>query len=64
MIMIKSVKFKSDEVSKLASITTRRDRLGNVFYYVEFYHSCDVGTIGFRCDNLSSCIDIIKNNLA
>ncbi len=61
--MIKPVKYKSDAVSQLASISTRRDRLGNIFYYVEFFHSHDVGVIGFRCDNLSSCIDVIKNNL-
>lgn len=61
--MKRPLKYNSDEVDKIASISTRTDKLGNVFFYVEYFHSYDVGMLGFKCDSLFTAVDIIKNNI-
>lgn len=53
-------KFKSDIVNNILTIDTRRDKLGNVFYYLEF--SFEGKARGYRFEYLSSVIDFISSN--
>ena len=61
--MIKPNKYNSVEMEQICSISSRMDKLGNLFYYVEFYHSSDVGFTAARFAHLSSAMDFITNNL-
>lgn len=61
--MKQPIKYKSDEIEVIASISTRKDRLGNVFYAVEYLHSREIGTLMHRFTHLSSAIDFIQSNL-
>lgn len=54
-------KYNSDVVSNKLVVTTRRDKLGEDFFIVEFEDSC----LGFQYaafKNFSSVIDFINSN--
>ncbi len=57
-------KYNSNRVRLLTSIECRQSKDGKVFFYVEIWHSHDVGMLGFRFESLSSAYDFIKSNLS
>lgn len=63
LIMVPS-KYNSNCVRLLTSIESRQAKDGKVFFYVEIWHSHDVGMLGFRFESLASAYDFIKSNLS
>lgn len=55
-----SNKFKSDFLNSVLTIETRRDKLGDVFYYIEFLF--EGKRRGYRFEKLSSVIDFVNSN--
>lgn len=49
--------FKSEKVSDVIKLTSRRDKLGNIHYYVEYD-----GDRYCRFKHLSSAIDFVESN--
>lgn len=53
--------YSSEEVTKELSISTRSDKLGNIFHYVEYLNN-DGSSDYARFEHLSSALDFIHSN--
>lgn len=54
-------KYNSEQVNTVVTVTSRRDRLGNVFFYVEYERKGEI--IGLALSDFSSVLDFVRNNL-
>lgn len=55
---MKALKFKTSEKARLFSVSMRQDRLGNLFYFVEYDGE------NYLCfESFSSVLDFVKNNM-
>lgn len=53
--------YKTEEVKQDITLTTRRDKLGNVFHVVEYVDNHDKSDYAFFT-HLSSALDFIQSN--
>ena len=53
--------YKTEELAQDLRLSTRRDKLGNIFHCVEFYDNDNVPNYSFFV-HLSSALDFIHSN--
>lgn len=54
--------FKTEELTQDLRLSTRVDKLGNVFHVVEYFDSDDKPNYSFFFVHLSSALDFIHSN--
>lgn len=58
---MKATKFKSEQIKVVFSVSSRIDRMGKIYFYVDYQD--DTMTSRYcRFENMSSVMDFVKSN--